>query len=161
MPEIFLCCNHPLIWLKIEFFKQEKSNVVRLSSAFIQYSLFIFSELILLSSEQWFDCWSETLRFISGSPMTNNLALAVDEELLKVPLHVTSLEIWVVSQPFVERLLSLWHHMDFRHHWELHVVLLDEILNPCLVMGFLRTELVAWVGKNFETSAFEVFVHLD
>lgn len=51
--------------------------------------------------------------------------------------------------------------MDFRHHWELHAVLFDEILNPCLVVGLLGAKLVAWVGENFETSAFEVFVHLD
>ena len=128
----------------------------------LSHSLLIFSLFILaFSLEESFNLGSDDVWFIRGPPVTEYFSVGVDEELLEVPLHVSSLELRIVSKPLVERLLSLAHDVDLRHHWELDLVLLHEVGNPVVVAWLLGTKLVARISQDFEALIFVFFVHLD
>lgn len=93
--------------------------------------------------------------------MLNYLAFAVDQELLEVPLHVSSFELRILPEPFVDWMLPLVENGDLLHHGELNVVLLYEVQNPLGVVRFLRTKLIAGEGEDFKALVLKFLVHFD
>ena len=112
-------------------------------------------------SNNLYDIWSDEIRIGVRAVVANDVAIAVDQELLEVPLHVTSIQLRVVSQPFVERILSLVSNRGLGHHGKLNIVLLNEVDDPFCVVRLLRTKLVARVSQDFKALVFVIFVHLD
>ena len=93
--------------------------------------------------------------------MAKDMTVLVNQELLEVPLHISSIQLRVISQPFVERILSFVGNRGLGHHGELNIVLLYEVDDPFCVVRLLRAKLVARVSQDFKALVFVVFVHLD
>lgn len=80
--------------------------------------------------------------------MLNYLAFAVDQELLEVPLHVSSFELRILPEPFVDWMLPLVENGDLLEDGELHIVLLNKVKDAFGVVRLLRSKLIAWEGKD-------------
>jgi len=99
--------------------------------------------------------------------VADNLAVAVDEELLEVPGHLAALKA-LGSEPAVEWVLPLAVSLDNLHHREVNLVLAGDFVDDLLRLGFagaapglLRAELVARVSQDLQTVVLVIFVHLD
>lgn len=93
--------------------------------------------------------------------MLNYLAFAVDQELLEVPLHVSSFELRILPEPFVDWMLPLVENGDLLEDGELHIVLLNKVKDAFGVVRLLRSKLIAWECKDLETLLVIFLVHLD
>lgn len=93
--------------------------------------------------------------------MLNYLAFAVDQELFEVPLHVSSFELRILPEPFVDWMLPLVENGDLLEDGELHIVLLNKVKDAFGVVRLLRSKLIAWEGKDLETLLVIFLVHLD
>ena len=95
--------------------------------------------------------------------MADDVAIAVDQELLEVPGHVASLQIGVLSQPQEERMGFLAEDFDLGKHGELNSKLVPSLLDDHgLRVWLLAAELVAWEGQDLEALVVPVLsVHLN
>lgn len=115
------------------------------------------------SSNKLFDIWSDEIRLGLMAVVADDVAIAVDQELLEVPGHVATLQGGVLSQPQEERMGLLAHDLDFRHHWEFNAKFFDDIsLDDIFRIRLLASELVAREGQDLEVLVVSVvFVHLN
>jgi len=100
----------------------------------------------LASDQEFLDVLSDDVWLISSLPMAKDHSFIIDKELFEVPLHVATIKVRVVSQEFVERILSLVRDGCLCHHWEFNIVLFNEVDDPFRWVRFLRAELVARVS---------------
>ena len=78
--------------------------------------------------------------------MAHNFPFRVDQEFLEIPLHVSSSQLRVGSEIFIKWFLSLVENSNLLHHWELDIVLLDEITDLLLSLGLLGAKLIARIS---------------
>ena len=118
-------------------------------------------------SNNLYDIWSDEIRIGVRAVVANDVAIAVDQELLEVPGHVATLQGGIISQPQVERMSLLAHDLNLGHHWEFNVIIAsltfdDFLLDDIFLIRLLASELVAREGQDFKVLVISVvFVHLN
>ena len=118
-------------------------------------------------SNNLFDIWSDEIRLGVPAVVANDVAIAIDQELLEVPGHVATLQGGVISQPQVERMGLLAHDLNLGHHWEFNVIFAalsfdDFLLDDMFLIRLLASELVAREGQDLEVLVVSVVsVHLN
>lgn len=91
----------------------------------------------------------------------HDVAILVNEKLLKIPLHVAAFEIRVVSQPLEEGVLFLVEDGYLDGDGKLDFVRLQRGLDVPGPLRLLRTELVARKAQDFQTLVPVGVIQLD
>ena len=89
----------------------------------------------------------------------DDFAIFVNEELLEVPLDISSI---VGGSQIVEGLEGIGTvDLNFLHHWEFNSVFCNKVQNIFWSSWFLSTKLVAWESQDLKTLIFVFIVDLN
>ena len=120
-------------------------------------------EVIYSALDKSFDVRSDGVWLSVPAVVFHDFAIGVDQELLEVPSHVTSLQRGVLSQPQEEWMSFLAEHFNLGKHGELNSKLGPGLLDDHgLGVWLLAPELVARERQDLEAPVVPVLsVHLN